>query len=90
MSTAATTHHRYSDPLAIAAAVAVIVGGATVIGIAVNQNDATTPTAPAAPVHGKVAVKHPSRVGMGDFRQSPENAGHPTPLKGGHTVNGQP
>jgi hypothetical protein len=90
MSTALSTHHRISDPIAAAAAVVVIVAGATVLGVAAFQDDPTSATAPAAPTHGKVAAPNPpSRVGMGDFTQ-PQQGGHLTPLKGGHTTIGMP
>jgi hypothetical protein len=88
MSTATVSHHRVSDPLALAAAVAVIIGGATVIGVAAFQHDTTTPAAPAAPVHGKITVNHPARVGLGDFRQSRQShqGARTTSPTGGHPM----
>jgi hypothetical protein len=90
MSTATSTHHRLSDPLATAAAIAVIVAGASVIGVAAFQGDSTEPTAPAAPVHGKGAYHHPARIGQGDFTRTDPGAGSTPALKGGHVVAGQP
>jgi hypothetical protein len=88
MSTALATHHRFTDPLAAAAAVAVIVGGASVIGVAMSQagNDTAT-QAPSAPA--QVSPGHPSRVGLGDFQRSGTQSPS-APLKGGHTVIGLP
>jgi len=92
MSTAATAHHRISDPIAMAAAVAVIIGGAAVIGVAASQSETTTPVAPAAPVHGKVTWSHPgpSRVGMGDFAQNQQHGSGNARLHGGHSTVSEP
>lgn len=85
MSTAISTH-RFSDPLAVAAAVVVILGGASVIGVAMTSDHTA---APAAPAQARVVDEPPSsRIGTGDFqaRQAP----HTPPLKGGHSMVGQP
>jgi hypothetical protein len=90
MSITATTQHRFGDPIAMAAAVAVIIGGATLIGVAVAQ-DTPAPTVPAAPTHGKHVVPNPpSRVGLGDFTQSEQGGSPSAPLKGGHSMVGLP
>ena len=66
MSTALTTHHRFTDPIAAAVAVTVIVGGAALIGVALAQpDDVAAPSTPSAPA--QVAPNPPSRVGQGDF-----------------------
>src|ERR1700748_1858382 len=92
MSTAATAHHRISDPIAMAAAVAVIIGGAAVIGVAASQSETTPPVAPAAPRHGKVPGSHPgpSRVGMGDFAQNQQQGSGNARLHGGHATVSEP
>ena len=85
MSTALTTHHRFSDPLAAAAAVVVIVGSASVIGVAMSQdNTDTTPNAPSQVSPGPAA-----RVGLGDFTR-PGTTGPSQSPSGGHTVVGLP
>jgi hypothetical protein len=90
MSTAATAHHHFSNPLAMAAAVVVIVGGATAIGVAASQSESTSPPTPASPVHGKGTWNGPgARIGTRGFHQS-EPVGSTPPLKGGHSMVGQP
>lgn len=102
MSTAATAHHRISDPFATAVAVLVIIAGATVLGVAASQSETTTPPPPTS-THGKVAVHSPSRVGMGDFNQTqpqtqpqsrpqsqPQRDGHFARLHGGESRIGLP
>jgi hypothetical protein len=90
MSTATATPRR-SDPIAIAAAVVCIIGGATVIGVAASQSDYVAPSVPAPPVHGKVTVNHPSRIGLGDFTRSRQSQqGDTSSLKGGHTTVSEP
>jgi hypothetical protein len=67
MSTAATTQHRFSDPIAMAAAVVVIIGGATVIGVAATQDSTTAPATHTTPAQ---VNSHPgAKVGLGDFAQ---------------------
>jgi hypothetical protein len=92
MSTATATPHRFSDPIAIAAAVVCIIGGATVIGVAASQSEYVAPSLPAAPVHGKITVNHPARIGQGDFTrpQQSQQGADTTPLKGGHTTVSEP
>jgi hypothetical protein len=89
MSTAISTH-RFSDPLAMAAAVVVIVGGASVIGVAAFQGDATT-TAPPASTQGQAVVPNPpSRIGQGDFTQNnaePNRGDYAAPPQGGAPDN---
>jgi hypothetical protein len=66
MSTATTSHHSFSDPLAMAAAaLVVVVGGATVIGLVSTLGDSTSPVAPTAPAHGRAAMRgtSPRRTG---------------------------
>jgi hypothetical protein len=93
MSTAVSTHHRISNPLATAAAVLVIIAGAGVIGVAVSQDDsATPPTTPIGMTHGRhggTSWNPGDRVGMGDFTQSQKTT-HEPPLKGGHSTIGLP
>lgn len=92
MSTALSTHHRISDPLATAAAVLVIIAGAGVLGLAVAQDDpASAPSTPTGLTHGRHTTSwNPGdRVGLGDFAR-PQSGGHSTPGKGGHTLPGQP
>ena len=89
MSTAVSTHHRFTDPIAAAAAVTVIVGGAALIGVAMAQtDDAPAPSAPSAPA--QVAPNSPSRVGQGDFAPSEPSGQSLDTLKGGHTTIGFP
>ena len=84
MSTAATTQHRFSDPLAMAAAVVVIIGGATVIGVAATQDSTTTPSTPTAPAQ---AYNYPGgRIGLGDFtldNTKPNRGDYAAPPQGG-------
>ena len=91
MSTAVGTthHHRFVNPIAAAAAVLVMAGGATAIGVALSQSDDTAPSAPTAPA--EVNHNPPSRVGQGDFTQ-PQNAPEhrDTFRGGGHTEVGIP
>lgn len=91
MSTALSTHHRISDPLATAAAVLVIIAGAGVIGLAVAQDESTSaPSAPNGLTHGRHTSWNPGdRIGLGDFT-APDQGGLTPPLKGGHTMPGQP
>ncbi len=85
MSTAISTH-RYSDPLAVAAAIVVILGGASVIGVAMASGDTA---APAAPAQTRVVDEPPSsRIGTGDFQV--RQGSHTQPLKGGHSLVGLP
>lgn len=84
MSTVVTTHRRFSDPLAMAAAVVVIVGGTTLIGVAVNDDSSTKPSAPTAPA--QLAPNPASRIGLGDFQQ--KSAGD-RPVSGPHQGRGQ-
>jgi hypothetical protein len=84
MSTALPTHHRIVDPVAAAAAVAVVIGGAAVLGVAMSGE----PTAPTAPGQTRLD-RSPSRIGLGDFTRV-QAAGHLAPVKGGHTVIGLP
>ena len=89
MSTAiGTTHHRFGNPAAAAAAVLVIVGGAAVVGVALAQNDDTSPSTPAAPA--EVNHNPVSRVGQGDFTQTQKGTDHRNTLRGGHTEVGIP
>jgi hypothetical protein len=90
MSTAATTHHRFSDPIATAAAVVVIIGGATVIGVAASQGDSTSTQAPPSSLHGKAEWNHPLKPGLSGFSHSQQGSGHPGTLKGGQVQLGQP
>lgn len=81
MSTAATTHFRFSDPLAMAAAVVVILGGATAIGVVAQVNDGST--SPAATPGTSVQAPHAC------YRNACTptwNHGHSHP--GGHQTNG--
>jgi hypothetical protein len=88
MSTALTTYHRFSDPLAAAAAVAVIVGGASVIGVAMSQsNNHTAPSAPST--SAQVGPDHAARIGLGDFTRS-QATSHSQAPRGGHTMVGLP
>jgi hypothetical protein len=89
MSTALSTHHRFTDPIATAAAVTVIVGGAALIGVAMAQtDDAPAPSAPSAPA--QVAPNSPSRVGQGDFARPERGDQHVGTLSGGHSTIGLP
>ena len=95
MSTTTTASpHRFSYPIAVATAVVVIIGGATLIGVAASQSESTTPTTPAPPVHGKVWNHPGAKTGMGDFNdfihQRQGGGNHPDPLRGGRVMNGQP
>jgi hypothetical protein len=86
MSTAATTQSRFSDPIAMAAAVVVIIGGATVIGVAASHDSTAAPSAPTAPA--QVNGYPGAGVGLGDFTRSDQ--GHTASLKGGHVMIGLP
>jgi len=90
MSTAiGTTHHRSVNPIAAAAAVAVIAGGAAVIGVVLSQSDDNAPSAPSAPA--QVNHNPPSRVGQGDFAQTQKGLDHRDTFRGGgHTEVGIP
>ena len=89
MSTALTTHHRFTDPIAAAVAVTVIVGGAALIGVALAQpDDVAAPSAPSAPA--QVAPNPPSRVGQGDFARPERGDQHVGTLSGGHSTIGLP
>jgi hypothetical protein len=89
MSTALSTHHRFTDPIAAAVAVAVIIGGAAVIGVVMAQtDDPAAPSAPDAPA--QVAPDPPSRVGQGDFARPQREAQHVGTLTGGHSTIGLP
>jgi hypothetical protein len=87
MSTATVHHeHRFSHPIAMAAAATVVVlGGVTAISIASAQDGSSTaPVAPArAPDACRVNACMPSAHGHGTG-QSPL-----VTLKGGHTVTGE-
>jgi hypothetical protein len=72
MSTALTTsHHRFSDPLGISAAVLVVVGALTVLGVAVTTGEQATPARPTAPAQARVQTDEPpsSRIGLTASRQ---------------------
>lgn len=89
MSTALISHHRISNPLAAAAAVIVIAGGATLVGVAMSQGDDAAPSAPSAPA--QVNPNPPSRVGQGDFNQSQKGTDHRNTYRGGgHPQLGMP
>jgi len=90
MSTAiGTHHHRFVNPIAAATAVVVVVGGATVIGVALSQSDDNAPSAPTAPA--EVNHNPASRVGQGDFTQSQNGPDHRNTFRGGgHTEVGIP
>ena len=90
MSTAVSTHHHSINPIAAATAVAVLLGGAAVVGVAMSQSD--DPAAPSAPrATSQLEPNPPSRVGQGDFTQ-PQNAPEhrDTFRGGGHTEVGIP
>ena len=89
MSTALSTHHRFTDPIAAAAAVTVIVGGAALIGVAMAQpDDVAAPSAPSAPA--QVAPNPPSRVGQGDFARPRAAASHSTRSRAATRRSGSP
>jgi hypothetical protein len=88
MSTVATTHRRFSDPFTMAAAVVVIVGGTTLIGISVNHDSPTTPSAPAA--SAQLAPNPASRIGLGDFQQKSAGDGPASSPRRGGTQLSQP
>jgi len=89
MSTAISTHHRFTHhPAALiaAAATAVVVGGAAAVGYAISQDDTVAPTvSTTSSQHEGVSE---AGTGMHDFTSN--TGGHLTPLKGGHTVVGLP
>ena len=89
MSTAVSTHHHSINPIAAATAVAVLLGGAAVVGVAMSQSD--DPAAPSAPrATSQLEPNPPSRVGQGDFA-APERGGQSLDtLKGGHSTIGFP
>jgi hypothetical protein len=63
MSTAAPRSHRLWDPVALAAAVGVLAGGATVFGVVTAQHGAEHPSSPAVPsVPGRTALIIPIPV----------------------------
>jgi hypothetical protein len=79
--------HRFSRPIAMAAAATVVViGGVTAVGIASSQDGGTTaPVAPArAPDACRVSACMPSAHGGTSGGQAPQ-----LPVHGGHTVTGQ-
>ena len=88
MSTATVHHqHRFSHPIAMAAAATVVViGGVTAVSIASSQDGSSTaPVAPArAPDACQVNACMPSAHGHSSTGQSPQFT-----LKGGHTVTGE-
>jgi hypothetical protein len=93
MSTATVHHHhRFSHPIAMAAAATIVVlGGASAVGLATSQ-DGTTPTAPTAPAVAPDACQvnaclPSAHVGIRDFTQ---RSGSSQPLKGGHVELGTP
>ena len=89
MSTALSTHHRFTDPIAAAVAVTVIVGGAALIGVALAQpDDVAAPSPPSAPA--QVAPNSPSRVGQGDFARPERGDQHVGTVSGGHSTIGLP
>jgi hypothetical protein len=99
MSTAITTHHqhRFAHPIAMAAtATALVVGGATGVGLVLSQ-DGTSPTAPSAPAYRtdscQVNQCMPGWSGEGNARTGEFRASQKLessqPLKGGHTEIGQ-
>jgi hypothetical protein len=89
MSTAVSTHHHSINPIAAATAVAVLLGGAAVVGVAMTQSD--DPAASLAPRATAQLEPNPaSRVGRGDFAP-PEPSGQSLDtLKGGHSTIGFP
>ena len=89
MSTAVSTHHHSINPIAAATAVAVLLGGAAVVGVAMTQSD--DPAASLAPrATAQLAPNSPTRVGRGDFAP-PEPSGQSLDtLKGGHSTIGFP
>jgi len=89
MSTAVSTHHHSINPIAAATAVAVLLGGAAVVGVAISQSD--DPAAPSAPrATSQLEPNPPSRVGQGDFAPSEPSGQSLDTLKGGHTTIGFP
>jgi hypothetical protein len=98
MTTAVSTQHRFSQPTALiaAAATAVIVGGAAVVGIALSQDDTAAPIAPArAPDACQVNACMPHDGGgkgdvkpnRGDYAAPPQGgAGNVTPNRGDYAA----
>jgi hypothetical protein len=80
MSTA-VSHHHFTNPIATAVAVAVVLGGAAVIGVGVSRDSDNPPAAPSAPA--QVAPASPFRVGLGDFSRAQKGSQHRTTYRGG-------
>jgi hypothetical protein len=97
MSTAAVhPHHRFSHPVAMAAAATiVVVGGVSAVGVVVSPDDAAAPVAPArASDVCRVTACLPSDIGRDPLGLT--HGRHLSPpleapqLKGGHSKAGLP
>jgi hypothetical protein len=92
MSTALSTHHHISNPIAAGVAVLAVIAGATVLGVTMAQDDAA-PSNPPAPT--QVIPNPPSRVGQGDFSRDDTTQTQKAPdqrdtSRGGRLLPGMP